>query len=167
MAKRSALQRATIAVVKFSGYLAGLALVALMIATVADVAGRYMFNAPITGVFDLTHIAVVVIVYLGLAYCTYYGAHAAIEVLVDRFDARIAAALARLIHLSGAAILLVIAWRSGMAALQVQSFGQTSQLLLVPLYPFYWVVVFGCALTALVLILQAIDPGFTEKDELQ
>jgi TRAP-type C4-dicarboxylate transport system permease small subunit len=151
--------------VTVGAYLAGLVLVALMLGTVADVAGRYFFNAPILGVFDLTHFAVVIMVYLGMGYCTYYGAHAAIELLYNRLPAALAGLVSRLADLAGAVMFAIIAWRTGAAGLQVQDFGQTSQLLLLPLYPLYWVIVVGCVLVVAVLLMHAIAPNTKEKDQ--
>ena len=67
--------RATEIVTTASAYIAGAALVALMLLTTADVAGRYFFNSPIDGVFDLTHFVVAIMVFLGLSYCGFRGAH--------------------------------------------------------------------------------------------
>ncbi len=149
--------------VTVAGYLAGLTLVALMLGTVADVAGRYFFNAPITGVFDLTHFAVVIMVYLGLGYCTYFGAHAAIDFIFDRFPAFIRNIVQRLADLAAAALLCVISWQTGKSGIQVRDFNQTSQLLEWPVYPLYWIVVFGCLLTALVLIVHALRPDLKQE----
>ncbi|MGI9424420.1 MAG: TRAP transporter small permease [Hyphomicrobiaceae bacterium] len=148
--------------VTVAAYLAGLTLVALMLGTVADVAGRYFFNSPITGVFDLTHFAVVIMVYLGLGYCTYYGAHAAIDIIFDRLPAVARDILQRLADLAGAVLLCVIAWQTGKAGIQVRDFNQSSQLLELPVYPLYWVVVFGCLLFALVLIAHALQPDLKQ-----
>ena len=46
--------RATDSVVTFMAYIAGVVLMLLMFITTADVVGRYFFNEPLTGVFDLT-----------------------------------------------------------------------------------------------------------------
>lgn len=159
-----AVQRVAKHAATLAAYAAGIVLVALMTGTVADVLGRYLFNYPLLGVFDLTHFAVVIIVYMGFAYCTYFGGHAAIELLYDRLSAPIARVMDRIIHVSSAIMMGVLAWRAGVDAIQVQEFGQASQLLELPLYPAYWVAAVGSALTALVMLLQGIYPDRIEKD---
>ena len=58
--------RATDSVVTFMAYIASVVLMLLMFITTADVVGRYFFNEPLTGVFDLTHFAVLIMVFFGL-----------------------------------------------------------------------------------------------------
>jgi TRAP-type C4-dicarboxylate transport system permease small subunit len=146
-------------------FCAGAVLVALMLVTVVDVVGRYFFNAPLAGVLDLTQIAVVAMVYLGMAWATWCGAHASISVLYDRLPEPVARMLTRLINACSAALFFVIAWRSAVAGIQIREFGQSSQLLLLPLYPLYWVVVVGCTVTALIFLVQTFNPELREPEE--
>lgn len=159
-----AIQRAAKIAATLAAYAAGVVLVVLMTGTVADVLSRFLLNKPLLGVFDLTHFAVVIIVYLGFAYCTYYGGHAAVELLYERLSAPLAHAMDRIIHFAGAAMMGVLAWRAGVDAVQVQQFGQASQLLELPLYPAYWIAAFGSALTAAVMAIQVFYPDRIEKD---
>lgn len=159
------IQRAAKFAATLAAWIAGTVLVALMTGTVADVLGRYLFNKPLLGVFDLTHFAVVIIVYLGLAYCTYFGSHATIELLYNLLNTTWARIVDRIINFAGAVILGILSWRAGVDAIQVKQFGQASQLLQLPLYPAYWVVVVGCALTALIMLMHAIYPATIEKDQ--
>lgn len=158
------LQRAAKTAATLFAYCAGAVLVALMAGTVADVLGRYLFNSPLLGVFDLTHFAVVIVVYLGMAYCTYHASHATIELLYNRLSAPLARFMDRLINIAAAVIMAILAWRAGVDGIQVKQFGQASQLLQIPLWPAYWVVVAGCALTALIFLMHAIWPERIEKD---
>tara|TARA_B100000315_G_scaffold48000_1_gene42739 strand:+ start:114 stop:608 length:495 start_codon:yes stop_codon:yes gene_type:complete len=154
----SRIARATGVVVTAMAYAAGAVLLVLMVVTTADVAGRYFFNEPLTGVFDLTHFAVLIMVFLGLAYCGYKGGHVAIELLYDKLARPVAKVLDRLVNAVGAALFLTIAWRSIIQSIDVMEFGEASQLLLIPYYPFYWLVAFGCVAFALVMILHIFIP---------
>ena len=144
---------------------AGAVLVALMLVTVVDVAGRYFFNSPLAGVLDLTQMAVVAMVYLGMTWATWCGAHASISALYDRLSEPVARILTRLINACSAALFFVIAWRSAVAGIQIREFGQSSQLLLLPLYPLYWIVVAGCVVTALIFLVQTFNPELREPEE--
>ena len=65
LSRDSAIVRSTNAAVTASAVVAGVVLFALMLLTTADVIGRYFFNAPITGVVDLTEFSVLLMTFLG------------------------------------------------------------------------------------------------------
>ena len=146
--------RATDAVTAAAAYVAGAVLLALMLLTTADVAGRYFFNAPIDGVFDLTHFAVSIMTFLGLAYCGFRGGHVAIELLYDRLARPVRRVLNRGINLAGCILFAVIAWRTAVQSIDVREFGEASQLMEIPFFPLYWLVAFGAALFAWVMGLR-------------
>ena len=157
--------RATEIVVTASAYVAGFVLVLLMILTTADVAGRYFFNSPITGVFDLTHFAVLIMTFLGLAYCGFRRGHVSIELLFDRFSRPVRRVLNRAINLVGAILFTVIAWRSLVQSVDVREFGEASQLVEIPFFPLYWLLAFGALLFAAVMALRVIvrEPDIEES----
>ncbi|MEK9679658.1 MAG: TRAP transporter small permease [Rhodospirillaceae bacterium] len=150
--------RAADALTTLLAYAAGIVLMLLMVLTTADVAGRYFFNKPITGVFDLTHFAVLIMVFFSLAYCGIKGGHVAIEILYDKLPLPVARGLDKFINLVGAILFLVIAWRTAIQSIDVKDFGEASQLLLIPYHPFYYLVAFGCVLFAGVMIMRIFIP---------
>ena len=157
--------RATRFVVTISAYIAGIVLLALMLLTTADVAGRYFFNSPITGVFDVTHFAVLIMVFLGLAYCGFQGGHVAIDILYNKLNTTIAGYLNRVINLVGCILFGLIAWRALLQSFDAKEFNEASQLVLIPYYPFYYILVFGAALFAFVMALRIFVPApETESD---
>ena len=151
-------------VVTASAYVAGAVLVVLMLLTTADVAGRYFFNAPLNGVFDLTHFAVLIMTFLSFAYCAYRGAHVVIELLYNKLGTGTRRILNRVINLAGCVLFIVIAWRAIVQSVDVREFGEASQLLTIPFFPFYWVVAFGSFLFAVVLAYRIFVPA-PEGDE--
>lgn len=150
--------RATDVVTTGAAWIAGAVLVLLMLMTTADVAGRYFFNAPIGGVFDLTHFAVSIMVFLGLAYCGYRGGHVAIELLYDRLPLGARRVLNRLINLAGCILFALISWRTAVQSIDVREFGEASQMMAIPFWPLYYVVAFGAALFAWVMGLRVFVP---------
>lgn len=151
--------RATRLVVTVAAYIAGIILLALMLLTTADVAGRYFFNTPITGVFDITHFAVLIMVFLGLAYCGFQNAHVAIDVVYNQLSPRFAAILNRIVNLIGCILFGLIAWRTMVQSADVKEFNEASQLVLIPFYPFYYILAFGAALFAFVMLLRMFVPA--------
>jgi len=156
--RRNPIVRATDVVATAAAWVAGGVLVLLMLLTTADVAGRYFFNAPIGGVFDLTHFAVSIMVYLGLAYCGMRGAHVVIELLYDRLPRAARGALKRLTSLAGCLLFAAIAWRTAVQSIDVRAMGEASQMMELPYFPLYCLVAFGSALFAWVMGLRVIVP---------
>ena len=150
--------RATEVVTAAAAGVAGVALILLMGLTTADVAGRYFFNSPISGVFDLTHFAVSIMTYLGLGYCGFRGAHVVIELLYDRLPPGAGRVLNRLINLAGCVLFGLISWRTLVQAFDVREMGEASQMMEVPLFPLYCVVAFGSGLFAWVMGLRVFVP---------
>jgi TRAP-type C4-dicarboxylate transport system permease small subunit len=149
--------RATDAVTTFAAYGAGLVLILLMLLTTADVVGRY-FGSPINGVYDLTHFAVSIMTYLGLAYCGYRGGHVVIELLYDRLPRGARGILNRVINLAGCVLFATISVRTAIQSLDIREMGEASQMMELPLFPLYCVVAAGAALFAWVMGLRVFVP---------
>ena len=147
--------RATDVAATAAAYIAGVVLVLLMLLTTADVVGRYFFNSPLSGVFDLTHFAVSIMVYLGLAYCAVRGAHVVIELLYDKLPRVGRLLLDRATNIAGCILFGLISWRTAVQAVTVRDMGEASQMMELPLFPLYCLVAFGSALFAWVLGLKA------------
>ncbi len=141
-----------------AAYVAGAVLFGLMLGTTADVVGRAVFNFPLVGMFDLTHFAVLIMVFLGLAYCGYHGGHIVIELLFDRFGPATRRRLIRIINLAGAILFAVLAWRALVQSGTVREIDEASQLLEIRKYPFYWLMAAGAGLFALVMLLRVFIP---------
>src|SRR4051794_13975767 len=65
-------------------WLAALAILAMMLVTVADVVMRYAFNNPVRGTYDFTEAMLVVFVFCGMAVCFLARANIVID-LIDSF----------------------------------------------------------------------------------
>lgn len=156
--RRNRLVRATDVVTSAAAVVAGLALILLMLLTTADVVGRYFFNSPINGVFDLTHFAMSIMVYLGLGYCGWRGAHVVIELLYDRLPKAARRVLNRVTNLAGCILFGLICWRTAVQSIDIREMGEASQMLEIPLFPLYGLVAFGSGLFAWVLGLRIFIP---------
>jgi len=135
------------------GLASGAVLMLLMLGTVADVALRYLFNAPFRGSLELTEFAMALIVWLSMAYCGWVGGHIAVD-LLDRWLNRPALAwLPALLSLLGAGVFTLMAWQIVLETLDTMS--KISNMMRIPHYPFKFAVAFGAAMFAVVLLVQA------------
>lgn len=156
--------RLTRIVVTGAACIAGGVLVFLMFMTTIGTVGRW-FGYPINGVFDLTHFTVLIMTFLGLAYAGFHGAHVTIELLFQRLGRKTQEILERLINLVGCGIFLVIAWRTYIQSILVEEINESSQLLEIPHYPFYWLAAAGSLLFALVMLLRVFIPERRRDDD--
>ncbi|MEX2127410.1 MAG: TRAP transporter small permease [Xanthobacteraceae bacterium] len=130
-------------------------ILALMAFTVVDVFLRYVFNAPFKSVYEFTEFVMAAIVFLGIAYTGWVGGHIAVDVFAKWLDRPALRFLTAMISFVGAALFALIAYRATLET--VATIDQVSNRLGWPHYPFRFTVVIGCALLALVLIIQGIQ----------
>lgn len=143
--------------VRLLALVGGAVLLAIMAVTVADVVMRYLFGAPITGVLDLTELGLVLVTFLGMAYCGRSGGHVAVDLLGALAPRRVLRWTDAFIRLACAALFALLAWESLNQSRLAAASGEASMLLLIPHYPFFAVIALGAALYAVVLLLQAVD----------
>lgn len=132
---------------------AGVTMLALLAWTVADIVGRSFFNHPVRGTIELTELAVVVIVYLGLSYAESRDSHIAVDLLYLRLGARARLALRVFAGLVGLLVVSVMTWRLYLYAGQLGAGGYTTGTLRVPLYPVALLAVLGAGMFGLAILV--------------
>ena len=140
------------------GLLAAVSIFIMLVLVVANVIGRYVFNAPITGAFEITESLLVVIIMLGLALTQYYDGHIRVTILTRRMPARWARLAKIATLLLGAVFFLWCAYASWKFALESYSFKEQEWgTITFPLYPFKFVVFLGVVLLAVQFLLDTIN----------
>ena len=156
------------ALVPALGHVAAVLMLCLMLLTCADVVGRYFFNKPMTGGFELTEVLLAALIFAGLPLVTLRGDH----ITVDLFDPvtpdwlfRIQHALASLI---GAACTGCLSWRLWLRADALDRAGETTSQLHFKLAWLTYAMAVLMALTAVALLVTLLRrphrhiPGETE-----
>ena len=133
---------------------AGLCLLGMVCVVTLGVVLRYVFGAPLLGVNEIVQLIAVALVMLALPYCTASGAH----VRVDLFDRVLGRAgrlagdlLGRGLSIMALAVICRQAWRKAAEAME---FGDATNMLGLPLWPFYGAILAGMGLCALVYLVQ-------------
>ncbi len=67
---------------------ASVAILVIMVAVIADVIGRFVFNHPIAGVYELVELLTVATVFLGLSYIQTKGRHVQMEFLIKKLPGK-------------------------------------------------------------------------------
>jgi len=127
----------------------------------ADVAGRYLFNAPIQGAAEIVGFSVVAALFLAFPNTLHVGRFTRVDVLIQRLESRHAGAASlvlTLYHLVGAAVFGLIAWGTWprfAGAWASDEITGTPGVFTFPVWPFFGVIVFGAAATSLEFLIQA------------
>jgi TRAP-type transport system small permease protein len=90
----------------------GAVLLGLMVLVAFDVVMRYVLRLPFLGAYEITELAMALIVFLGLPYCAITGGHVAVDILAPLLDRPRMRWPNALVHLAGAAITAVMAWQA-------------------------------------------------------
>jgi len=140
------------------GLVSACSIFAVLVLVVVNVIGRYLFNAPITGAFEITESLLVVIIMLGLALTQFHDGHIRVTILTRRLS-RAGARLAKVATLLlGCVFFAWCAYASWKFAYQSYSFNEQEWgTVTFPLYPFKFVVFLGVVLLAVQFALDAID----------
>lgn len=136
--------------------LSGLTMVSLLLWTVVDIVGRAFFNRPLRGTIELTELAVVVLVYLGLARTEDKDAHIAVDLFYGRLRVGGQLALRVFAGVVGTVVIAVMTWRLWVFAGQLDAGGYTTPTLRLSLYPAALLGVAGCAAFGLAILANLV-----------
>jgi len=131
------------------------AVVMMMLLTCADVVLR-LFNRPILGTYEMVGFLGTAVIAFALAFTSIERGHIAVEILMDRFPAKVQNFVEGINHLIGAALFILISWQSMVYAGDLKASGEVSLTLAIPTYPFVYGIAAGCSILALVLALESL-----------
>jgi TRAP-type C4-dicarboxylate transport system permease small subunit len=126
----------------------------LMGMTVADVAGRYLFNAPLGGAYEITQYGLALVVFAALPQVTAAGEHVGVDLFEKSLPGWLRHALAFVWAAVIAAALLFLAWRLTFLAERLGRYGDSTPSLKIPLAPLAWMMAGSAALSGLLALLQ-------------
>jgi TRAP-type C4-dicarboxylate transport system permease small subunit len=140
------------------GSLAALALFAIMILTLVDVAGRKALSQSVPGSLEMTELLMVVTIFAGLPLVSLAGEHVVFDSLDPWLSQRVRRVQGLLVDLACAAGLLGIAWIMWRMAGQRAEYGETTAQLKLSIAPFVYGMSVLCAVTGLVHLLLMLRP---------
>lgn len=133
----------------------GVVLLGLMGLVAFDVVMRYVLRIPFLGAYEMTELAMALIVFLGLPYCAATGGHVAVDVLGPMLERPGMRWVNAFIHFAGAALAAVMAWQAAVYASTSRSRGEATNMLRIELWPFELLSAAGLALFSVVLLASA------------
>ncbi len=123
----------------------------------ADVFMRYVFNAPISGVFEVVQLMNVIAMTMTVAYVQVVKRHVWVNIIFNRFPLRLQFSLEVVIYLLALAFFGMLTWRMGVWSLESWTIRESTQgLITFPMYPVKMLLTFGCGTMSLMLVIDIV-----------
>src|SRR5580765_6437392 len=145
------------------GFSAAILLFCLMMLTTADVVGRYIFNWPLRGAFELTELMLLTLIFAGLPLASRADEHVTLDFIDMALSDRGRLLLRRLVDLVCGLLFLGLAWRVWIKAGKIAGYGDTTDVLRIPVGPFIYFMALMVAITVVVHLIKAVLPAAAEE----
>jgi TRAP-type C4-dicarboxylate transport system permease small subunit len=151
------------------GYFAAAVLFLMMIVTAVDVVGRYFFNKPLAGGFEITEIGLALLIYCALPLVSARREH----IVIDTFDVFMSPGVKTFLNRLSDVVCFVALSGVGYIlfkrAVRVAEYGDTTNVLLLPLAPVVYtmsgmIVVAGLMHLVLIFIPHAEQTAFDSEE---
>ena len=113
----------------------GLLFVLLVLMSLISIVGRKLASMPIPGDIEIMQMGTAIASAAMLAYCEMMRHHLRVDFFTAKLSPKNQNRLDALSHLLLALFSVLIAWRTGVAAISLQEAGEKSMMLLLPVWP--------------------------------
>jgi TRAP-type C4-dicarboxylate transport system permease small subunit len=139
-------------------YIAAIGLFGMMAITVIDVVGRYVFNKPLMGAYELVGYLMAIAGPWAIGYSQIQKGHIRVDFILKRLPARVQAGISSLAYLIGAFVFSVLCWRMVVLAQYYLGLkhGNLTDTMRIPIAPFVIIVAIGLGMLALVLLFDLV-----------
>ena len=141
------------------GIAASLLLFGMMVLTFFDVVGRYLLNRPIRGAFEVTELALLVLIFAGLPLVSHADEHVTMDFIDRLLPGRARLAWIRVMHAVCAALMFFLTWQTWIKAGKIAGYGDTTDVLRILIGPFVYFMAAMTALTGVVHLFKIHTPG--------
>lgn len=130
----------------------GLLLIGVMAMTVVSVIGRYVFNAPIPGDYEITELVCGVAVFAFFPYCHIRNANIVVEFFTAKLSSRRKTMLDSVHNFAFTVVAGLIAWRLFVGGVHKLADGETTLFLDIPIHWGYFPALLGAVLLTVVCV---------------
>lgn len=141
------------------GFAASVILFGMMMITFVDVIGRYGFNSPMRGGFEITELMLVVLIFAGLPLVSHADEHVTMDFIDHLFRERGRRILISIAHFVVAVTLLGLAWLIWLKAGKISGYGDTTDVLRITVGPFVYFMAAMILLSGLIHAWKIFNPG--------
>jgi TRAP-type C4-dicarboxylate transport system permease small subunit len=140
------------------GAAAAILLFCLMALTTADVVSRYFFNWPLRGAFEITELLLLTLIFAGLPLASRVDEHVTLDFIDMALSPRGRSLVRRVADFVCGVIILGLAWRTWVKAGKIAAYGDTTDVLRVPVGPFVYFMTVMVAVTGIIHLAKVIFP---------
>lgn len=138
---------------------AALIMLLMMLLTLVDVLGRYLFDAPVTGAFEVTELMLASVIFLGLPLVTAEGGHIVVDILDSAVGPRLRVVQYWVVGLVNIAAFAVLSWVLWEHAFKVYRYEDTTAVLQIPYAGLAFLIATTSSLATLALLLKQLCPS--------
>jgi TRAP-type transport system small permease protein len=120
------------------GIASSVILFALMVMTFVDVLCRYVFNSPLRWTFELTELALLVLIFAGLPLVSHGDEHVTMDFIDHMISRRARSVLERVVQALCAAVMFFLAWQLWRKAGVIAGYGDATDVLRIAVAPFVY-----------------------------
>jgi TRAP-type C4-dicarboxylate transport system permease small subunit len=132
------------------GVAASAILFGMMLLTFVDVVGRYLLNRPVRGGFEITELALLVLIFAGLPLVSRADEHVTMDFIDRLLGPRARDLLARAVHGACVAIMFLLTWLMWLKADRIWAYRDATDVLRIVYGPFVYFMAVMIALTGLI-----------------
>ena len=148
------LEKLNLTATKYINGLGVFFLFVMMLITVLDVTGRFLFNLPVTGSIEITGYLLLLTVFLGIPYASARGQHIRIDFISAKFTGRRALILESITLLVEIALFVLLVWQSISYSVLMHTMNRVTAVLRLAEAPFVLMVSFGSLMACIALTLK-------------
>ena len=148
----------------YISYIGRFALAAMMLLSTADVIGRYFFNSPVLGAYEVTEYLMLIMVFSFLPLAQSEKVHINVDFVFNRLPAGVQNIFMRLNHLVCLLLMILVTWMGIQRIWELKRTGEASVLLKIPDYPFAAFLVIGCLVFCIEFFKDVIGPKHTHGE---
>jgi TRAP-type C4-dicarboxylate transport system permease small subunit len=121
-----------------------------------DVISRFAFNRPFKGVFEITELMMIMVVFLAAAYTQYMKSHISVDLVYSRFPKKLQTVLDVFLYLMSLGIWAIVTWRAFVYMQYLWEMKTVTDVQLIPVAPFQLILAIGCVMLSIALLLDLI-----------
>ena len=136
--------------------ISGVVLISLVGLTFSDVTLRYIFLSPINGAQDLIAMGMVIVFFFALPLTSRVNGHIVVDLLPVYSNERLNMLRDAFVKLLAFAIFGLLAWEGSIRAEEAAVMGEATNMIEIPYRPFFYVLVTGCLVNAIILLFEML-----------
>lgn len=133
-----------------------------MAVTTVDVIGRYILNWPLRGGFEITELLLLALIFAGLPLVSRADEHVTMDFIDAALGSRGRALLRRFVDIVCGLIVVGLSYRVWLRADKIAGYGDTTDVLRIPVAPFVYFMAVMVAVTGIVHLIKAFLPAREE-----